>query len=213
MKLHCIGSCFDYTICDENAQSEEYQALTAVLISSRAVLVGDPKQLGPTSQTELSYGFWYFFNLKCYCGHDYMIRTGICLMDNFFYRFGRGASETSQTLTHQFRMRKNILQFPNEKFYDGELKTTIELDEKLHIKYILFLLMISSLILYLFVKYWTEMVLFVTEDKWLWLNRSGVGVLCCRRTHHRTTAVQFSHKRTLVLFSHKPLVFNHKPDK
>lgn len=93
---------FDYILLDEAAQMTEPDALKALLLGEKAVLVGDHAQLQPIILSEKA--------------------RSLKLHVSLFERLQEALLNRFILLTHQYRMNDEILKFPNEKFYRGELK-------------------------------------------------------------------------------------------
>lgn len=90
-------------IIDEASQMTEPTLLSAIMEGDRMILVGDHKQLPPVVQNPKSQ------------------KGGLSL--SLFERLGQISSKTIHLLTHQFRMNEKIVEFSNETFYDGKLKS------------------------------------------------------------------------------------------
>ncbi|RPD55534.1 P-loop containing nucleoside triphosphate hydrolase protein [Lentinus tigrinus ALCF2SS1-7] len=107
---------FTHIFVDEAGQGTEPEVLTAaiktlVTPSTRVILSGDPKQLGPVIRSSLAR--------QLGLGKSYLER----LMDLPLYnneQTGRGRSYIK--LVKNFRSHKAILDYPNERFYNGELE-------------------------------------------------------------------------------------------
>ena len=98
---------FDVAVVDEATQAS--RPATAIVLNSaeKLVLAGDHKQLPP------------------YCADESQKEEDlhISLFEYLLERYGRNISVLLQK---QYRMNEAIAEFPNEMFYDGELKTAIQ---------------------------------------------------------------------------------------
>ena len=90
-------------IIDEASQMTEPTLLSAIMEGDRMILVGDHKQLPPVVQNPKSQ------------------KGGLSL--SLFERLGQMSSQTIHLLTHQFRMNEKIVEFSNDTFYEGKLKS------------------------------------------------------------------------------------------
>jgi DNA polymerase III delta prime subunit len=97
---------FDYVLLDEAAQMTEPDALKALLLGEKAIMVGDHAQLQPIILSQKAQQM----NL-----HVSLFER---LVSSFDMRFIR--------LIEQYRMNDEILEFPNERFYDGILRSANE---------------------------------------------------------------------------------------
>jgi len=95
-------SSFDTLFIDEAGQCLEPLAWCLIPMAERTVLCGDHLQLPPTvlSEEALKKGYDRSILEKCY-----------------------SKAEKVHLLDTQYRMRRSIVAFPNEKFYQGNLKT------------------------------------------------------------------------------------------
>lgn len=94
---------FETVIIDEAAQCVELSALIPLKYGcSKAILVGDPKQLPPTvlSQSAARYGY----------------------DQSLFVRMQHNHPEDVHLLDRQYRMHPEISQFPSQEFYEGKLE-------------------------------------------------------------------------------------------
>ncbi|OZC07396.1 hypothetical protein X798_05624 [Onchocerca flexuosa] len=92
------------TIIDEAAQALECVAWYSLLLSPRAVIVGDPWQLPPVLRTSRL---------------SEMDNIDNSLMDTLSKRFGEA---NSFMLTEQYRMNKKIMEWPSSFFYKSQLR-------------------------------------------------------------------------------------------
>ncbi|TFK80574.1 P-loop containing nucleoside triphosphate hydrolase protein [Polyporus arcularius HHB13444] len=105
---------FTHVFVDEAGQASEPEVLVAIkplaLDDTRVILSGDPKQLGPVIRSSVAREFGM--------EKSYLER----LMALPLYSGERGRGTTYVKLTKNYRSHEAILQYPNEKFYDGELE-------------------------------------------------------------------------------------------
>ncbi len=94
---------FDYVVIDEAAQMTEPESLKALVHADKAIFVGDHKQLQPIVISSDAYEQ----NLH------------ISLFERLVHSF----KNRHILLTHQYRMNDEILDFPNNMFYEGKLKS------------------------------------------------------------------------------------------
>lgn len=107
---------FKTVIIDEAAQAVEASTLIPLLYNcKRLVLVGDPKQLPPTVLSPVAFGLGYGRSL--------------------FERIYMNASKSVMVLDTQFRMHPEILNFPNQQFYNGNIKNGAKVYEKTYRKW------------------------------------------------------------------------------
>ncbi|KAI0765417.1 P-loop containing nucleoside triphosphate hydrolase protein [Fomes fomentarius] len=105
---------FTHIFVDEAGQATEPEVLTAIKTmasaSTRIVLSGDPKQLGPIVRSSIAreHGL----------GVSYMER----LMERPVYDAQRGRGVSWIKLLQNYRSHQAILHYPNQKFYDNELE-------------------------------------------------------------------------------------------
>lgn len=97
---------FDTLFIDEAGQCLEPLAWCIIPLAGRTILCGDHLQLPPTvlSDAALKKGYGTSILERCYL-----------------------KVEKVHFLDTQYRMRGSIVQFPNEQFYEGKLKTPVEL--------------------------------------------------------------------------------------
>lgn len=95
---------FDYVVHDEAGQSTAPSSLAAVMRGRRLVLAGDPLQLPPTVVS--------------------MDAKSAGLDVTLFERIeGLTGTDRTKLLRTQFRMKDAIVQFSNERYYDGQIET------------------------------------------------------------------------------------------
>lgn len=97
------GWTFDLVLIDEATQSTESSALIPAVMGQRLILLGDHKQLPPTvlSRSAAAKG---------------LDRS---MLERLVERYGEGPVTMLRT---QYRMHEDIMRFPNEAFYNGQLK-------------------------------------------------------------------------------------------
>lgn len=98
------GREFDLVIIDEITQSTEPAALVPIIKSKKAVLIGDHKQLPPTVLNEKA-------------ADAGLSRS---LFERLYDLYG---DEFCSMLQIQYRMHDKIMNFSNDKFYDGRLES------------------------------------------------------------------------------------------
>uniref|UniRef100_A0A0R3RYS8 Helicase ATP-binding domain-containing protein n=1 Tax=Elaeophora elaphi TaxID=1147741 RepID=A0A0R3RYS8_9BILA len=101
------------TVIDEAAQALECVAWYSMLLSPRAVIVGDPWQLSPVLKTS---------RLSEIDG------ISSSLMDTLSKRFG---AANSFMLTEQYRMNKKIMEWPSSFFYKSQLRPNKHIADQL----------------------------------------------------------------------------------
>ena len=99
---------FDTLFIDEASQSTEPSCLIPLIKAKKVVMAGDHKQLPPTVLHPLAKGLMY----------------------TMFERFIDLYPENSYMLKLQYRMNKIINSFPSNKFYNGELITAKEIEDR-----------------------------------------------------------------------------------
>jgi DNA replication ATP-dependent helicase Dna2 len=90
-------------IIDEASQMTEPTVLSALMEGDKFILVGDHKQLPPVVQSQKAQ------------------TEGLSV--SLFERLAKLYPESIHLLTHQFRMNEKLVDFSNEKFYEGKLKS------------------------------------------------------------------------------------------
>ncbi len=98
---------FDTAIIDEASQMPEPFAIGILNCSKKLIMVGDNKQLPPiiTDKTAQKKGL------------------NVSLFDRMKKHFDKNASDSIVMLENQYRMNKELLEFPSRFFYDNMLKT------------------------------------------------------------------------------------------
>ena len=103
---------FDIVIVDEATQMAEPYLLSAITKGKKFILVGDDKQLPPLVQS--------------YYAKD--LGLGMSL----FERLKKKNPEANSLLKYQYRMNRELMEFSNQKYYDGKVKEgSIEIGEQL----------------------------------------------------------------------------------
>ena len=106
---------FDVAIIDEVCKATLPEILAPLLVSRKAVLLGDPKQLPPV-----------------FCSEELSIIHQLedCNLDNYMYIDSLFTqSENTVLLDTQYRMSNQIGKMISEVFYDGQLKNGRNVDE------------------------------------------------------------------------------------
>lgn len=93
---------FDVTVIDEATQATEPSCLIPINKSKRVILAGDHRQLPPTILAE-----------------EAKKELQVTAFEKLVSREG---DKLRETLLTQFRMHRKIMQFSNERFYNGKLK-------------------------------------------------------------------------------------------
>jgi len=110
------GEDFDVVVIDEATQSTEPSCLIPMTHASKVVMAGDHKQLPPTILSEEAQ------------------EKGleVTLFERLLAIYGDGIK---RMLHRQYRMNTVIMDFPSEKFYEGELKAAAEVaDHELNLE-------------------------------------------------------------------------------
>ncbi len=97
---------FDYVLLDEAAQMTEPDALKALLLGEKAIMVGDHAQLQPIILSKLA--------------------QNLDLQVSLFERLVKLLPSRFTRLAKQYRMNDEILKFPNKMFYENSLKPANE---------------------------------------------------------------------------------------
>ncbi|TFK41436.1 RNA helicase [Crucibulum laeve] len=109
---------YSHIFIDEAGQSTEPEAFVSIKTmadnSTNIILSGDPKQLGPIIRS----GIAQELGLEV----SYLER----LMARNIYDVQAGYGKTVVKLVKNFRSHSTILQFPNERFYNGDLEPCAE---------------------------------------------------------------------------------------
>ncbi|OSD02639.1 P-loop containing nucleoside triphosphate hydrolase protein [Trametes coccinea BRFM310] len=105
---------FSHVFIDEAGQASEPEVLCAIKTiaapTTRVILSGDPKQLGPVIRSSIAR--------ELGLGTSYLER----LMDRLVYDSATGQGRSFVKLVKNFRSHNAILEYPNEQFYGGELE-------------------------------------------------------------------------------------------
>ncbi|KAI9061625.1 P-loop containing nucleoside triphosphate hydrolase protein [Trametes sanguinea] len=105
---------FSHIFIDEAGQASEPEVLCAIKTiaapTTRVILSGDPKQLGPVIRSSVAR--------ELGLGTSYLER----LMDQPVYNSATGHGRSFVKLVKNFRSHNAILEYPNEQFYGGELQ-------------------------------------------------------------------------------------------
>ncbi|MDD2371130.1 MAG: AAA domain-containing protein [Firmicutes bacterium] len=108
---------FDYVIIDEASQCDIASVLPLLFRAKRAVIIGDPKQLSHISQLSRQQDLALLQRYKVSPSWSYSV--------NSVYMLASGkvkASDIVQLKDH-FRSCSDIIEFSNDVFYDGNLRT------------------------------------------------------------------------------------------
>ena len=116
-KIPFEAGLFDYLIIDEASQCDIASILPLLYRAKRAVIIGDPMQLSHISQLSKKQDI----NLI----HKYSVDPAWAYSVNSLYELAAGkvASEQIIQLKDHFRSCADIIEFSNEIFYDGSLRT------------------------------------------------------------------------------------------
>ena len=106
---------FDVIIIDEASQALEAQCWVPLLAAKKAVCAGDHLQLPPTIKSSNS-------KVKPKTQEGENIIKGMSLETTLFDRLlALHGQSLKRMLTTQYRMHENIMRFPSDELYDGEL--------------------------------------------------------------------------------------------
>ncbi|MEK6969206.1 MAG: AAA domain-containing protein [Nanoarchaeota archaeon] len=100
---------FDVCIMDEASQVASFMSLLPLLKCKKFILVGDNKQLQPIEEEDISK------------------EMNLSIFNRFFEMY----PEASTFLSTQYRMHKTIAQIANEIFYEGKLRTSEQVAERI----------------------------------------------------------------------------------
>ncbi len=108
---------FDYVIIDEASQCDIASILPLLYRAKRAVIIGDPKQLSHISQLSRQQDLALL--------QKYHIQPAWSYSTNSLYALAAGkvSVEDIVQLKDHFRSCADIIEFSNEVFYDGSLRT------------------------------------------------------------------------------------------
>ncbi len=109
---------FDRVIIDEASQITETMLCGLLPLFSKVLMIGDHKQLPAVTIQNESHCLVHDEALKALGIQD--LRTS--LFERFFFRFKNlGYNYAYAQLSHQGRMHEDIMEFPNQQFYEGTL--------------------------------------------------------------------------------------------
>lgn len=100
---------FDVCIMDEASQVASFMSLLPLLKCKKFILVGDNKQLQPIEEEDISK------------------EMNLSIFNRLFEMY----PEASTFLSTQYRMHKTIAQIANEIFYEGKLRTSEQVAERI----------------------------------------------------------------------------------
>ena len=100
---------FDVMIMDESSQVASFMSLLPLLKCKKFVLVGDNRQLQPIEEEDISK------------------EMNLSIFNRLFEMYPKA----STLLTIQYRMHKDIAQIANEIFYEGKLRTSKKVAERI----------------------------------------------------------------------------------
>lgn len=108
---------FDYVIIDEASQCDIASILPLLYRAKRAVIIGDPKQLSHISQLSRQQDLALL--------QKYHVQPTWSYTTNSLYALAAGkvSAEDIVQLKDHFRSCADIIEFSNEVFYDGSLRT------------------------------------------------------------------------------------------
>lgn len=108
---------FDYVIIDEASQCDIASILPLLYRAKRAVIIGDPKQLTHISQLSRQQDLILL--------QKYRIQPAWSYSSNSLYALAVGKVDTEDIvqLKDHFRSCADIIEFSNDVFYDGSLRT------------------------------------------------------------------------------------------
>lgn len=108
---------FDYVIIDEASQCDIASILPLLYRAKRAVIIGDPKQLSHISQLSKKQDLALL--------QKYHIQPAWSYSTNSLYALATGivSAEDIVQLKDHFRSCADIIEFSNDVFYDGNLRT------------------------------------------------------------------------------------------
>lgn len=108
---------FDYVIIDEASQCDIASIIPLLYRAKRAVIIGDPKQLSHIAQLSKQQDLALIqkYNVPPAWSYSQMSLYGLAA--------GKVANEDIVQLRDHFRSCAEIIEFSNEEFYDGSLRT------------------------------------------------------------------------------------------
>ncbi|OQB20467.1 MAG: RecBCD enzyme subunit RecD [Firmicutes bacterium ADurb.Bin182] len=112
-----LAGVFDYVIIDEASQCDIASILPLLYRAKRAVIIGDPKQLSHISQLSRQQDLALL--------QKYNVQPAWSYSTNSLYALAAGKVEPEDIvqLKDHFRSCADIIEFSNEVFYDGSLRT------------------------------------------------------------------------------------------
>ncbi len=108
---------FDYVIIDEASQCDIASMIPLLYRAKRAVIIGDPKQLSHIAQLSKQQ------DLALIQKHNVPPAWSYSQMSLYGLAEGKVANEDIVQLRDHFRSCAEIIEFSNEEFYDGTLRT------------------------------------------------------------------------------------------
>lgn len=108
---------FDYVIIDEASQCDIASILPLLYRAKRAVIIGDPKQLSHISQISRQQDLALLQRYDVPPAWSYSVNSLYALAS------GKVKTEDIVQLKDHFRSCSDIIEFSNEAFYDGSLRT------------------------------------------------------------------------------------------
>lgn len=117
---------FDYAIIDEAGRATLSELLVPCIKARKIILVGDHKQLAPVIDDDIAQ------NLQEYSKEE----VGTSLFERLYERFKEAQEEEPylsnfyHRLTYNYRATRTICDIYSKTFYDGNLKTTEDIDKE-----------------------------------------------------------------------------------
>ena len=112
-----ISGLFDYVIIDEASQCDIASILPLLYRAKHAVIIGDPKQLSHISQLSRQQDLMLLQKYNVPPMWSYSVTSLYALAE------AKTNMENSVQLKDHFRSCSEIIEFSNEEFYDGSLRT------------------------------------------------------------------------------------------
>lgn len=125
---------FDYAIVDEATQATKGETAIAMAHANTTLLVGDHKQLPPVTQGDIDDGLSTFSLSQLYgnsVGDPDAALERLYSESLFEHLYGDNGvydSGIGVQFTTQYRMHRDICEFPNQRFYNGTLTTECDPD-------------------------------------------------------------------------------------